>query len=173
MAAIAPVRSDFGTSDGSIASQAGVFTDHAALSRNVVRSRVRGVARSNETSAANATTTATTPQDVARISRRGSTMSASAPAGRVNRNIGRVVAAWTSEIVAGSRSRVVISHPDAVSYIEVPTSARAIAAQTTAKGVWENAPSHAQRASAGVSRNRRLHGALSAPPLAARPVVES
>ena len=61
-------------------------------------------------------------------------MSASAPAGRVNRNIGRLVAAWTRDTSSGSRARVVISQPDAVSYIEIPTSEKALASQMIANG---------------------------------------
>ena len=75
------------------------------------------------------------------IIRRGSTMSAIAPAGRVNRNIGSVVAAWSSETSNGSRSSVVISQPDAVSYIAMPMSAHVLAVQTTANAGWEKAPS--------------------------------
>ena len=70
------------------------------------------------------------------IIRRGSTISAIAPAGRVNRNIGSVVAACSSETSNGLRSSVVISQPDAVSYIAMPMSAHVLAVQTIANAGW-------------------------------------
>ena len=75
------------------------------------------------------------------IVRRGSTMSAIAPAGSVNRKIGSVVAACSSETSNGSRSSVVISQPAVVSYIAMPMSAQVLAAQTTANAGWAKAPS--------------------------------
>src|SRR5271168_3187121 len=61
-----------------------------------------------------------------------SMMSASAPAGTANRNIGRVVATCTSDTTSGSASRLVISHPDAALYIQPPTFETTVAVQTTA-----------------------------------------
>ena len=75
------------------------------------------------------------------IIRRGSTTSAMAPAGSVNRKIGSVVAVCSSETSNGLRSNVVISQPDAVSYIAMPISAQVLAVQTIAKAGWANAPS--------------------------------
>ena len=51
----------------------------------------------------------------------GSMTSASAPAGKVNRNNGRLTATWTSDTASGLALRLVISQPDAVSNIAVPT----------------------------------------------------
>ena len=75
------------------------------------------------------------------IIRRGSTMSAMAPAGSVNRKIGSVVAVRTSETPNGSRLKVVISQPDAVSYIAMPIIAQVLAVQTIANAGWAKAPS--------------------------------
>ena len=69
------------------------FSDQAALSRKVVRSSRTGVARSKLTSAGEDRDQRRDAALTATISRRGSTMSAIAPAGRVKRNIGRLVAA--------------------------------------------------------------------------------
>ncbi len=83
------------------------------------------------------------------IVRLGSTMSAIAPAGRVNRNIGSVVAACNSETSNGSRSSSVISQPDAVSYMAMPIMAHVLAVQTTANAGWEKAPSQGVGPEAG------------------------
>src|SRR5688572_7192456 len=47
-------------------------------------------------------------------------MSASAPAGRANTAIGRVVATSTSETISGSGRRLVINQPLAICWIQVP-----------------------------------------------------
>ena len=75
------------------------------------------------------------------IIRRGSTTSAMAPAGRVNRKIGSVVAVCSSETSNGLRLNVVINQPDAVSYIAMPIRAQVLAVQTIANVGWANAPS--------------------------------
>jgi hypothetical protein len=58
-------------------------------------------------------------------------MSASAPAGTANRNMGKVVATCTIETISGFASRLVISHPDAALYIHPPTFETTVAVQTT------------------------------------------
>jgi hypothetical protein len=63
--------------------------------------------------------------------RRLSTMSASAPAGSANKNIGRLVATWTSETINGSALRVVISQPAAALYIQVPMFEITVAIHST------------------------------------------
>src|SRR5580658_6629355 len=83
------------------------------------------------------------------IMRRGSTISAIAPAGTVNRNIGSVTAAWTSDTSNGSTLSVVISQPDAVSYIAMPMSAEVLAVQTIANAGWAKAPSQDAAPDAG------------------------
>src|SRR5262245_9653417 len=64
---------------------------------------------------------------------RRSTISASAPAGSANRNIGKVVATWTSETISGSGLMLVISQPDAALYIQLPTFATTVAVHSTVK----------------------------------------
>ena len=91
------------------------------------------------------------------MSRRGSTMSAIAPAGRVKRNIGRLVAACTSETSSGLRSSVVISQPDAVSYIAMPISAVVLASQTMAKAGCAKAPSQCLAACCRLLRMGQIH----------------
>jgi len=59
-------------------------------------------------------------------------VSASAPAGSANRNIGRLFATCTSETINGSALSDVISQPDAAVYIHVPMFAATVAAQITA-----------------------------------------
>jgi len=65
--------------------------------------------------------------------RRRSTMSASAPAGMANRNIGNDVATCTIATMNGSGLRLVISHPDAALYIQLPIFETTVAVQSTAK----------------------------------------
>src|SRR5277367_3597418 len=72
--------------------------------------------------------------------RRGATISASAPAGTVHRNIGSVLAICTSETALGSGFRLVISQAEAVSEIASPVNEQVVATHITANGVWEKAP---------------------------------
>src|SRR5436305_15130008 len=67
-----------------------------------------------------------------------SMMSASAPAGMANRNSGSVVATCTIETMNGSGLRLVISHPEAALYIQVPTFAMTVAVHSTTKFGWRN-----------------------------------
>ena len=60
-------------------------------------------------------------------------MSASAPAGKANKNMGNVVATWTIDTMNGSGLRLVISQPDAALYIQLPTLETTVAVQSTAK----------------------------------------
>ena len=67
-----------------------------------------------------------------------STMSARAPAGRANRNIGNVVATCTIETMNGSGLSVVMSQPDAALYIQLPMFANTVAVQSTENVAWRN-----------------------------------
>jgi hypothetical protein len=60
-------------------------------------------------------------------------MSASAPAGIANRNIGKVVATWTIETMNGSGLRSLISQPHAALYIQPPILEMTVAPHTTEK----------------------------------------
>src|SRR5271169_1133222 len=64
--------------------------------------------------------------------RRRSTMSASAPAGIANRNIGRLLATCTMETMNGSGLRLVMSQPEATLYIQPPMFETTVAVQITA-----------------------------------------
>ena len=72
--------------------------------------------------------------------------SAKAPDGRVNRNSGRLTATWTRDTIIGFASRLVISQPDAVSNIAVPTFDKTLAAHMTVNATEPKAP---QREGAG------------------------
>src|SRR5713226_564716 len=97
-----------------------------------------GVTRSSQTSTALVAATMVRTISAPIKKRRLSTVSARAPAGRANRNIGRLPATWTKETVSGSGSRLVISHPDAALYIQVPTFATTSAIHMTVNAVWRN-----------------------------------
>ena len=74
-------------------------------------------------------------------SRRASMMSVSAPAGRVRRNIGSVVATWTADTIIGSGLRLVISQFDEVSNIANPMFEAELAIRMTReRQIAENAP---------------------------------
>ena len=72
--------------------------------------------------------------------------SAKAPDGRVNRNSGRLTATWTRDTIIGFASRLVISQPDAVSNMAVPTFDRTLAVHMTVNATEPKAP---QREGAG------------------------
>jgi len=65
--------------------------------------------------------------------RRRSTMSANAPAGMAKRNTGKFPATCTSATINGSGLRLVMSHPDAALYIQVPMLETTVAVQRTLK----------------------------------------
>src|SRR6516164_566201 len=110
--AIALSSWDFGTSIGAIRSHAGATSAPPTPSRNDVASSHGGLAAPAEIAAANAIETSTIPASTTIRRRRGSTTSVSAPAGRVRRNIGRVVATCTAETILGLGLRLVISHAE-------------------------------------------------------------
>jgi len=82
--------------------------------------------------AANKAAIAVVTSSVAINRRRLSTTSASAPASSAGRNIGKVVATWTIDTISGSGARLVMSHPDAALYIQLPMFETTVAAQITA-----------------------------------------
>src|SRR4051812_21321404 len=137
-AATAEGNSSRGTSCGTMDCHAGAVTAAKTSTRKVNSSKVGGVIRSRPTSAANTVATIMIVVSARSKRRRLSTMSASAPAGSANRNIGRLVATCTSDTMRGSASRVVISHPAAELYIHVPTLAATVADQITAYVLCRN-----------------------------------
>ena len=140
LAATAGMRSCAGTSSGTIACQAGAVSAPPAPIRNIKSKSRVGVTWPNPTRAANIADTSVVAPSRAIRNLRLSTMSASAPAGRANRNIGRLVATWTRATTSGLGSRLTISQPDAALYIQVPTLETTVAIQITVNARWRNAP---------------------------------
>ena len=99
--------------------------------RNVNSNRLPGVTRPSQTIAANTKEIAVYTISAAMRNLRLSTMSASAPAGNANRNIGRVVATCTIDTMNGSGLRLVISQPDAALYIQPPMFETTVAVHST------------------------------------------
>src|SRR5271170_2387253 len=124
-------RSCFGTSIGVMTSHAGAARAPVAPRQNVVASNTAGVARCNVTTAAKTIEIAVTASCAPIKSLRASMMSVSAPAGRVRRNIGSVVATWTAETIIGSGLRLVISQFVDMSNIANPTFDAELAIRTT------------------------------------------
>src|SRR5271165_2048775 len=138
--AVALSRSCLGTRSGVVDPQAGEVSAPPTPSRKVVASRSAGVARCRDTRLAKITETARIASSTAISNRRESMTSASAPAGSVNKNRGKLTATWTRDAVIGLASRLVISHPDAVSNIAVPTFDRTLAVHMTVNATELNAP---------------------------------
>src|SRR5690242_19183491 len=120
LAATAAERSSRGMSAGTIDCQGGAVIALAAPITNMNNSSVTGVTRSNITSAANAADATAVATSTTIRKRRLSTMSARAPAGSANRNIGKLVATWTSDTITASAVKLVMSHAAAALYIHVP-----------------------------------------------------
>jgi hypothetical protein len=133
LAATAAERSSLGTSCGTIDCQAGASRAESVLLTNMNSSNVHAVTRLVETRTANTTETRVTRTSRARMKRRLSMMSASAPAGSANRNIGKLAAACTRDTIKGSESRLVINQPAAALYIQPPMLATTVAAQSSLK----------------------------------------
>src|SRR5277367_5257585 len=114
-------RSFFGTSIGVMTSHAGAASAPLPPKRNVVASSTAGVAQCIVTIAAKTIDIAVTAIWAPISIRRASIMSVIAPAGRVKRNIGSVVATWTADTIIGSGLRLVMSQLDEVSNIANPT----------------------------------------------------
>ena len=99
-------------------------------------------------------------------------MSASAPAGRVSKNIGNVVAIWTADTIIGSGLRLVINQLVDVSNIAIPTFDSELAIRMTVKARLPKTPhretSFAERAAPVVVE---LAGQIrsAAPPAGRRP----
>src|SRR3984957_7074628 len=118
--AMALSRSRFGTSIGVMTSHAGAASAPLPPRQNVVASSTAGVAQCIVTRTAKTIDTAVTAIWAPISIRRASMMSVSAPAGRVRRNIGSVVATWTADTIIGSGLRLVMSQFDEVSNIANP-----------------------------------------------------
>src|SRR5277367_3608248 len=138
--AVALSSSSLGTRRGVVAPQAGEVSAPPTPSRKVVASRSAGVARFSETRPAKITETARIASSTAISNRRESMTSAKAPDGRVNRNSGRLTATWTRDTIIGLASRLVISQPDAVSNMAVPTFDKTLAVHMTVNATEPNAP---------------------------------
>src|SRR5438105_14129804 len=106
--------------------------------RKVKSNRLPGVARSNHTIAAKMAETTVIAISAQMRSFRRSMMSASAPAGSANRNIGSVVATWTIDTMNASGLRLVISQPDAALNIHPPMFATTVAVHSSANVGWRN-----------------------------------
>src|SRR3954464_9092404 len=127
LAATAGDKSSLGTRSGTIDCQAGASHAEKVLVRNINSSNRAGVTTSIDTSIANAAETKEIRISRIKIKRRLSIISARAPAGSANRNIGRVVATWTRATINGSPVRVVISQPADALYIHPPMFATTVA----------------------------------------------
>src|SRR6185436_16225205 len=118
--ATARVSSDRGTSSGVIACQVGVFIAAPIPSANVKTRSVAGVTRSTNARTASSAAAASIQVWVTSSSRRRSTMSATAPAGRPTRKTGRLVALCTRATINGDGESEVIAHAAPTFCIQVP-----------------------------------------------------
>ncbi len=138
--AIALSRCSLGASIGVIKSQPGAASAPPTPRKKVVASRMDGVAQWSETTAAKAMEIAATAICEPISRRRASTMSTSAPAGKVSRNIGSEVATWTADTIIGSGSRLVISQLIDVSNMPMPMFEIELAIRMTVKATLLKTP---------------------------------
>src|SRR5271169_5565601 len=143
--AIALSRSGFGTSIGVMTSHAGAARAPLPPRQNAVASSTAGVAQCIATIVAKTIDIAVTASCAPISIRRASMMSVSAPAGRVRRNIGSVVATWTADTILGSGLRLVISQFVDVSNIANPTFDAELAIRTTVNARLPNTPRRQSR----------------------------
>ena len=136
--ATAGCRCERGTSSGTTACQAGARKAAPVPIRKVNAISRVGVMRSMATRAARMLITTNRIRLTWISRRRLSTRSARVPASRANRNMGRVVAAWTSVTTAGDGFRVVISQPAPTSCIQVPMLETRPAVHSSAKAPMPN-----------------------------------
>ena len=133
-------RSCFGTSIGVMTSHAGAASAPLPPRQKAVASSTAGVAQCIATTVANTIDIAVTASCAPISSLRASMMSVSAPAGKVKRNIGSVVATWTAETIIGSGLRLVISQFDDVSNIANPTFDAELAIRMTVNAKLPKTP---------------------------------
>ena len=122
-----------GTSSGSTARNAGVSKAEPVSSTKISSSKVIGVTSLVTVSRQSTSITASMNTWAMIRSLRRSTMSASAPAGSANRNIGSAVAAPTSDTMIGDGSSTVISQAVPTLAIQAPTFATSVAVHTVRK----------------------------------------
>src|ERR1700674_279377 len=126
------------TISGVMACHAGSFITAPRPSTNVNRSRIHGVTVPNNVKMpSNAAATTIQPCVISR-NRRRSTMSASAPAGKITRKTGRVVAACTRPTINGDMVSWVINHPAPTFCIQVPVYEITAATQSERKSGSRN-----------------------------------
>jgi hypothetical protein len=133
------------------ASQAGDVTAPAAPNRKLVNRSVSGEASLKETAAAKAAAISKVTPCMTIRSRRASTMSVKAPAGKANKNIGSVVATWTSETAMGCAFKLVISQGEAVSNIARPTFDIRLDTKTAVKAGYPKTPHREGAMSSGAA----------------------
>lgn len=131
-------RSFFSTSDGTIACHAGIKTATPDPRIKVIINNIRGVMAPEFTTKPRENAVPARKKVAASISFRRFKISANAPAGRANRNIGNVDRAWTSATRVGESVKVVISQPDETSCIQVPTLETRPAVQISANAPYPN-----------------------------------
>ena len=103
-----------------MACQAGSFITAPSPNTKVKPSRIHGVMCPNMVSTPKVAAATTIQPCVISKNRRRSTKSASAPAGRITRNTGSVLAAWTRLIISGDMVSWVMSQPAPTFCIQVP-----------------------------------------------------
>ena len=133
LSASAGPSSFLGTSCGSTARKAGVSNAEPASSTKIRMRSVIGVIAPITVSTHRSSITASIKICATMRSLRRSTMSASAPAGSANRNIGSAVAALTSDTQIGDGSSVVISQPVPTLATQAPIFATSVAVHTVRK----------------------------------------
>ena len=126
-------RSSRGTISGMLACQAGPFSAAPRPSRKVKERRIQGVVAWAAVNAQRPKAAAVIQVWVISSRRRRSSTSATAPEGSESRNIGRLVAAWTSATRVGDGLSVVIIHDAPTFWNQVPMFEATLAIQSQRK----------------------------------------
>src|SRR5947209_12131509 len=143
-------RSSRGTISGMLACQAGPFKAAPSPRRKVKPRSTQGVVAPAAVNAQSPKAATVIQICVTSSSRRRSSTSATAPAGSDNRNIGRLVAAWTRATSVGEGVSVVISHDAPTFWNQVPTLEATLAIHSQRNTAWRSGL-QVERAGTGIS----------------------
>src|SRR3954454_3120990 len=156
-------RSSRGTMSGTLACQAGPLRAAPRPRRKVKERRSPGVVALAAVNAQRPKAARVIQVWVTRSSRRRSSTSATAPAGSESRNIGRLVAAWTSATRMGDGLSVVIIHDAPTFWNHVPTFEATLAIHSQRKIVCRSGL-QVERGSGGGTEDQKVSGGEGEPP---------
>src|SRR3954463_8915142 len=151
-------RSSRGTISGMLACHAGPLRAAPRPRRKVKARRIPGVVALAAVNAQRPKAARVIQVWVTRSRRRRSSTSATAPAGSESRNMGRLVAAWTSATRVGDGLRVVIIHDAPTFWNQVPTFEATLAIHSQRKIVCRSGLQVERGSGGGMEDQKSLGG---------------